>query len=393
MCIGKVQARPNERSHFKVVSMISTPDLLLDLSKLRANADRMRNTAAHLGAMLRPHVKTGKSIEVTRELIGAGPAAITVSTLREAEFFLDYGIRDQIYAVGIAPNKLERVFALRDRGADLKIILDSVEAARAVADACAGRRQRLPILIEIDSDGHRGGVRSDQAPELAAIAGALGAFADVRGVLTHAGGSYAARSRDELRRYARLERDGAVIAADHLRAAGYEIDIVSVGSTPTALFTEDLSGVTELRAGVYGFFDLVMAGIGVCEVADIALSVLASVIAVQPEKQQVLIDAGWMALSRDRGTASQPIDQGYGLVSDFAGRPYRDLIVESANQEHGVVRVRAGSDACLPELHVGDLVRVLPNHACATAAQHLSYAVWNGATGAIEDRWPRIQGW
>ena len=36
--------------------------------------------------------------------------------------------------------------------------------------------------------------------------------------------------------------------------------------------------VTELRAGVYVFFDLVQAGLGVCGVDDIALSVLATVV-------------------------------------------------------------------------------------------------------------------
>lgn len=373
--------------------MVATPDLLLDLEKLRTNAERMRARAAMLGVTLRPHVKTGKSIEVAREMLGDGPAAITVSTLREAEFFLDHGIRDQIYAVGIAPNKLERVFSLRERGAELRIILDSVEAANAVAQACAVRRHALPVLIEVDSDGHRGGVRPDQVEELDAIAGALRDTADLRGVLTHAGGSYAARSDTELRHYAKLERDGAVAAAEHLRAAGYAVDTVSIGSTPTALFAEDLTGVTELRAGVYGFFDLVMAGIGVCDVADIAISVVASVIAVQPDKGQFLIDAGWMALSRDRGTANQTVDQGYGLVCDAKGRPYADVIIESVNQEHGVARLRPGSRGRLPELRVGDLVRVLPNHACATAAQHEGYSVWNSMSGTITARWPRIQGW
>lgn len=373
--------------------MIQTPTLILDTEKLRTNAARMRAAADRHRVLLRPHVKTGKSIDVARILLGDGPAAITVSTLREAEFFLSQGIRDQIYAVGITPNKLDRIFALRDQGADLKIILDNVEAAKAVAAACAARGASLPVLIEIDSDGHRGGVRPDQVTELVAIAAALGLQAELKGVLTHAGGSYAARSDADLCRYARMERDGAVAAANHLRDAGYGIDTVSVGSTPTALFAEDLSGVTEVRAGVYGFFDLVMAGIGVCDVSEIAIGVLASVIAVQPDKGQILIDAGWMALSRDRGTASHPVDQGYGLVCTPDGRPYPDLLVLSANQEHGVVGLRPGRDGTLPPLHVGDLVRVLPNHACATAAQHAGYDLWDAASATIQGHWPRIQGW
>ena len=372
---------------------VQTPALILDIEKLRANAARMRNAVTRQGAVLRPHVKTTKSIDVARVLLDDGPPAITVSTLREAEFFLSHGLRDQIYGVGITPNKLDRVFALREQGADLKIILDNVEAAQAVAAACRMRGARVPVLIEVDSDGHRGGVRPDQVDQLVAIADTLGRDADLRGVLTHAGGSYDARSEAELRAYARMERDGAVAAATRLRETGRRLDIVSIGSTPTALFAEDLSGITEVRAGVYGFFDLVMAGIGVCDPSDIAISVLSSVIAVQRDKRQFLIDAGWMALSRDRGTSAHPIDQGYGLVCDLRGYPYGDLIVASANQEHGVVRPRNASDAELPDLHVGDLVRILPNHACATSAQHGGYGLWDPQSETIRGQWPRIQGW
>jgi D-serine deaminase-like pyridoxal phosphate-dependent protein len=63
-----------------------------------------------------------------------------------------------------------------------------------------------------------------------------------------------------------------------------------------------------------------------------------------------------------------------------------------ANQEHGVLELRPGSTARLPELPVGSLVRILPNHACATAAQHTHYNVVLG--GEVIAQWPRIAaGW
>jgi D-serine deaminase-like pyridoxal phosphate-dependent protein len=215
--------------------------------------------------------------------------------------------------------------------------------------------------------------------------------ARLRGVMTHAGGSYDSRSVEELDRAAEQERASVVRSAETLRAAGLPCPIVSVGSTPTAHFARDLSGVTDVRAGVYVFFDLVMAGIGVCTLDDIAISVLAAVIGHQPDKGQIIVDAGWMALSRDRGTADQPVDQGYGLVCDVAGRPYPDLIVKHTNQEHGILELSAASKAKLPSLPVGALVRILPNHACATAAQHSHYMVPEGSS---LNRWPRIpSGW
>lgn len=191
---------------------------------------------------------------------------------------------------------------------------------------------------------------------------------------------------------ARRERDAVVHAAQRLRAAGFPAPVVSVGSTPTATYADDLTGVTEVRAGVFVFFDLVMAGIDVCHTSDIAISVLATVIGHQRDKGWALIDAGWMALSRDRGTARQKLDQGYGLVCDVAGRPIPDLIVADANQEHGIVAHRSGDPARLPELPVGTRLRLLPNHACATGAQHERYCVL-GPGGALEGTWERFAGW
>jgi D-serine deaminase-like pyridoxal phosphate-dependent protein len=318
---------------------------------------------------------------------------VTVSTLKEAEVFAAAGLTDILYAVGIAPAKLGRVVELRRKGADLSVILDSVEQARAVAEASAISKERIPALIEIDSDGHRGGVAPEDGETLAAIAAVLAADAKLRGVLTHAGSSYSSRNREEINAWAARERDAVVSAASRLRKVGYEVPVVSVGSTPTALSDIDLPGVTEVRAGVSMFFDLVQAGVGVCTPDDIALSVLTTIIGHQKERGLMIVDAGWMALSRDRGTAAQPIDQKYGLVCDIEGNVLEGLLVLDANQEHGIVGMREGSAARLPELPVGTRLRVLPNHACATAAQHSAYHVVQGGDPSIGALWPRFGGW
>jgi D-serine deaminase-like pyridoxal phosphate-dependent protein len=166
-----------------------------------------------------------------------------------------------------------------------------------------------------------------------------------------------------------------VHAAERLRAAGLQAPVVSVGSTPTALFARDLTGVTEVRAGVFAFFDLFMAGLNVCRPDDIALSVLATVIGHQKDKGWTILDAGWMAMSRDRGTAGQPVDQGYGLVCDVDGQPLDDMVLIGANQEHGIAAPRSGRPDAARHLPVGTRVRILPNHACSTAAQHGRYLV------------------
>ncbi len=375
------------------LSDLATPCLVLDADRMERNIARLKDRLGPLGVGLRPHLKTAKSVDVARRVMtsAAGPAA--VSTLLEAEQFAAAGVRDLIYAVGIAPAKLAQVLSLRERGADLAVVLDTVEQAQAVAQASRQAGTRIPALIEIDCDGHRSGVRPSDRALLQAIGGVLHDGAALRGVLTHAGESYAARGAEALRRAAAQERDSVLAAAAVLREAGLPCPVVSVGSTPTAHHAADLDGVTEVRAGVFVFFDLVMAGIGVCEVDDIALSVLATVIGHQRDKGWILVDAGWMAMSQDRGTRKQTVDQGYGLVCDTAGVPWPDLIMADANQEHGILAVRPGSNATLPALRIGDRVRILPNHACATGAQHRAYHVVRGAGEAVEARWPRFAGW
>jgi D-serine deaminase-like pyridoxal phosphate-dependent protein len=367
---------------------LETPALVLDAAKLERNCSRMRERIHAQGVALRPHVKTAKSVEVVQRALDAPAGPITVSTLREAEYFFDFGFRDMLYAVGMVPSKVPRLAALTRRGARLSTIVDDIDAARELVLAAGEAGVRIPTLIEIDSDGHRAGVRPGD-PRLLEIAAALGpSFA---GVMTHAGDSYNCTSTEGIRQAAARERSAVVDCATALRKHGLPCTTVSVGSTPTATFADSFDGVTEVRTGVYVFHDLVMAGLGVCAVDDIAISVLASVIGYQREKSWLLVDAGWMAMSRDRGTQRQAVDQGYGLVCDAAGRPLDDLIVSDANQEHGIVSRRDGGPIDFARFPIGSRVRILPNHACATAAQHAEYQVIR-EDGSL-DVWERFNGW
>ena len=365
-----------------------TPALLLDTAKVERNCRRMRERLEAEGVQLRPHVKTAKNVEVARMALGAQTGPITVSTLREAEYFIEHGFRDILYAVGIVPAKLEHVARLARGGVSMGVIVDSVDAARAVAAANKGKGARVEALIEVDSDGHRAGLRPGD-PRLLEVGRALDGA--LRGVMTHAGDSYNCDTVEGIRAVAARERDAVVLCANALAAAGMPCPTVSVGSTPTATFADSFEGVTEVRVGVYVFHDLVMAGLGVCGLDDIAVSVAGSVIGHQHDKNWLITDAGWMALSRDRGTARQKVDQGYGLVCDADGHPLDDLIVTDANQEHGIVARRGGGPIDFDRFAIGTVLRFLPNHACATAAQHDHYEVFDGPRHI--GRWPRVNGW
>lgn len=372
---------------------LDTPCALVDEARMQRAIVAMQRRIDALGVALRPHVKTAKCLEVAQRQREAGARGITVSTLKEAAEFSAAGFDDILYAVGLAPQKIGTAATLVRQGCGLKVVVDNVAAAEALAEAARRDGVRLPTLIEVDSDGHRAGVPPD-SPLLVPIGQRLHDAGLLAGVMTHCGASYECRGVRELEAMAEQERARCVAAAERLRGAGLPCPIVSVGSTPTATFARALPGVTEVRAGVYVFQDLVMAGLGVCAPEDIALSVLATVIGHQRDKGWVLTDGGWMAMSRDRGTQMQPRDQGYGLVCDEHGAVLEDWVVLQANQEHGIVEHRGGAAAAgdvAARFPIGTRLRVLPNHACATAAQHDGYVVVDG--GAVVGRWPRFNGW
>ena len=363
---------------------LPTPCLVLDRGILRRNLATMAHAVARHGVGLRPHMKTAKSIDVARLALAGQPGGITVSTLAEAEYFVGHGLFDQIYAVGITPQKLQQVAKLNAAGADIAVVTDDPAMARLIATA----PRPIRALIEVDTGERRGGVAPDSSA-LLELADALGGA--LAGVMTHAGHSYAARTPEQMTAVAEAERSGIALAASRLLAAGHAVPIVSLGSTPTALHASHLGGVTEVRAGVYMFGDLFQMQIGSHGLADIAVTVLSSVIGRRPGERRLLLDAGGLALSKDHSTEAAPVDYGFGLVLDEAGQPtLGGTVVRHAYQEHGVVECDPAVP--MPDLPIGAKLRIAPNHSCMTAAAHDRYYVVDGGD-EVSAVWTRVNGW
>ena len=360
---------------------LPTPCLVLDRQKLLRNIRTMAGGLARHRVPLRPHMKTAKSIDIARLVLTGQPGGITVSTLAEAEYFASHGVVDILYAVGIVPSKLDQVARLNASGANVTVITDNLLAA----DAIAAHPTNIRALIEIDCGEQRGGVlvAEDLISELANRLGP-----HLVGVMTHAGHSYQGRSVAEITQIAELERSHVVYAAQRLRREGHVISVVSAGSSPTGRHAETMNGLTEFRAGVYMFGDLFQAEIETHARDQIALTVLTSVIG-RPSGR-LLIDAGALALSKDRSTKSTPNDYGYGLALDIRGEPaLGNAIVRKAYQEHGVVELDPSN---MIETPIGTRLRILPNHACLTAAAHDRYHVVDSGDDVIAV-WPRMNGW
>lgn len=374
------------------LATIDTPAALIEQTRMQHNIARMQQRMNELGVRFRPHVKTSKCIAVAKAQRDAGAQGITVSTLKEAEQFFAEGFTDILYAVGMAPHRLAHAMDLRRRGCALGILTDGVESARAIAEFGRANGEVFDVLIEVDTDGHRSGIRPEEDSLLEVARVLRDGGMRLGGVMTHAGSSYELDTPEALRAMAEQERSGCVRAAQRLRDAGLPCAVVSVGSTPTALMAEALEGVTEVRAGVYVFFDLVMRNIGVCTEDDIALSVLTTVIGHQADKGWAIVDAGWMAMSRDRGTQKQKRDFGYGQVCDVDGKVLDGYVLSGANQEHGILSREGAPDTGIAaRFPIGTRLRILPNHACATGAQFPEYQALS-EDGSLET-WGRFHGW
>lgn len=370
---------------------LETPCLLLDRARLASNIARFDQRAKALGVGLRPHMKTAKSVDVAGMIPSAARDGITVSTLKEAEHFAAAGWRDIFYAVCIPPQRVARAAALARSGVALKLAVDDGATLRVLCDMARAQQTRLDVLVEVDCGEHRSGVAAD-SEQLLALASALHAdeWTRLAGVFTHGGHAYAAPSAEARLRIARAERDAIVTAAGRLQDAGLDCPIRSVGSTPTFACVDLLDGITEARPGVYVFFDLFQAGVGSCERSDIALSVLTTVIGSKADTRRLLVDAGGLALSKDHSTAALPDgDCGYGLICTLDGEPLDALRIADAYQEHGVIELPPTSRA--EDFPVGTRLRVLPNHACMTAAAYDRYHVL--VDGEIAATWRRVNEW
>lgn len=370
---------------------LPTPALLLDQEVLERNLTRMQERANSFGVSLRPHIKTHKCIEIGNHQMELGARGITVSTFYEAEKFAEAGFNDITWAFPIPPVYAVRAAELNQK-TTLRLVIDSFEAKGHLDKASRVGGERLHVWLKIDCGYHRAGVdpNSPLAEELVrALSESKPLIFD--GILTHSGYSYNAKSRKEILTYAERERSVMVEFAERMRAKGYEIPFISIGSTPAMAVTENLAGISEIRPGNYAFYDYTQAMIGSCSVGDCALTVFASIISHQPGASHFLTDAGALALSKDAGPTHIDNDMDMGIIyEDYKRKRLASHIhVRTLSQEHGKV---VCDKPKLIEGHfpVGDRVRILEHHSCLTAANFDYYYVVK--EDEVVDKWKILRG-
>ena len=368
---------------------LKTPSLILDADRVRRNAEQMSARMKKLDVNLRPHVKTHKCAEVAKIQTAGHEGGLTVSTLAEARAFADRNFRDLLYAVPVEPGKFTEVCEIARDCERFAVITDDAQIPVLLNEAASRNNVKLDVFLKIDCGYHRCGVAPD-SPEVLEIPRRIADAKNLRfaGILTHAGHSYYAQNETERLKIACAERDLMTELARKLNENSLEVPVVSIGSTPTITIIDHLDGVSEARPGNYIFFDAFQAALGSCKFEDCALTVLTAVVHRNFSERKIIVDAGAIALSKDRGAAEFDSNCGFGRVLDLHGNDL-GLRVDSVSQEHGTIYVE--NKSLIEKLKVGERVRILANHSCLTAAQYDFYNVLEDEK--IVDRWARFNGW
>lgn len=353
---------------------LDTPVPLVDLGRLERNLREMAEISAGYGVRQRPHTKTHKTREIARRQVELGAHGITVAKVGEAEAMIGAGFDDILIAYPlVGRRKYERLLPLLDR-ARIRFAVDSVVAAEAASAFFHGHGRTVEVLLEHDGGANRSGVQTaDEAVALARAVDTLPGLS-VAGVMSYAN-AYKTDDAAEQAAIGRTEGVAAVAVAEAVRAAGIRADVVSIGSTPTARHVVTVPGVTELRAGVYVFHDVKQVSLGVVGLDRCALTVLTTVVS-HPRPDRYVLDAGIKSLAGE--------DYGWGTHGMILERP--DLRITLATEEHGIVTLPP--DAEDPQWSIGDVLRVVPDHACGCVNMHDALVVADGED--VVDTWPVI---
>ncbi|RCI06468.1 hypothetical protein CU098_013405 [Rhizopus stolonifer] len=393
----------------KKLYQLRTPSLVISRPILERNCNRLGKITTELGLNIRVHIKTHKTVEGARiQLTGANSHAIVVSTLPEAYAM----IHSDLVLVGfpITPDKFDDVFELSTKVPKFQIFIDNLatlEALEAYYKERFGDDNHVHpiyVFLKIDCGYGRAGVplNDSKTVELAKrLQNSTCVVFD--GMYTHAGHSYSSKSPQEALEYLINECNVARQFRDFLKDNGVDIKYISIGATPTVKaisafmhqtdhIKDILKDINEVHAGAFAFLDKQQVATGLSTFGDVSISVATRIASVYHERNSVLIDGGALAFSKD--TAPQG---GFGFVVDMhdkdqQGKPKIVASVTKISQEHGILQRLDGSTLSRPDLQIGSVVRVIPNHCCLAAACHPLYLIVED-DDTVVDVWVPVRGW
>ena len=347
---------------------IVKPTFIVDKEKALKNISRLNEKIAKSpGVRFRPHFKTHQSAQVGKWFREMGISAITVSSVDMAIYFAQHGWTDITIAVLVNPLEIASINHLAET-IDLNLLIDSTEMTAFLAQNLA---RNVNVWVKIDTGYHRTGIEYDRTTEILSVIKKIKKShkLDFKGLLTHSGHSYHAKSRDELKNIYDDTVTKMAKVREYLKANGIPGVEISIGDTPTCSVVDKFYGVDEVRCGNFVYYDVMQWAIGSCNEKDIAAAVACPVIARYPQRNEFVIYGGAVHLSKEFITdeKSQKI---FGLVAlpneDFRswGPSLENTYVSALSQEHGIIKT---TETFIHQVRVGDIIIILPIHSCLAA--------------------------
>ncbi len=363
--------KPNELG-FEIVK----PTLILDKTRVLKNIEKMAGKAKASGVIFRPHFKTHQSAEIGNWFRDFGVESITVSSLDMARYFADNGWTDITVAFIVNLPEIDKINSLAGK-IQLNLLVDSEEVLSALEKKL---QHKVGMWIKVDTGYHRTGVLWDDFKTIQAVAGRIKKSPKItfKGLLTHAGHSYKAKSVSEIRKIYNETLLRLAVGKEHLEMSGIQACEISIGDTPTCSLVDDFTGVDEIRPGNFVFYDLMQEKLGSCTEDEIAVAVACPVIGRYKDRNQIVVYGGAIHLS----TASIPDKSGqqvFGYLTSLQDSTFgpinRNAPVISLSQEHGIIQV---DGIAVRKIEIGDSVLVFPIHSCLTCESHNEYRMLEG---------------
>lgn len=358
---------------------IVKPTMLLDERRVRANIARMAQRARTNGVRFRPHFKTHQSAQIGEWFRAEGVTAITVSSVDMAAYFAEHGWQDITIAFPANVRQIDQINRLATK-IRLNLLLESTQTAQILEEKLT---HPVAVWIEVDAGSGRSGVAWNAGGDLHELATKMANSSKLHlhGLLTHAGNSYAARSREAVaavhhETITRMQR-----LRNWLLEYGFLGLELSIGDTPACSMLDDWGDVDEARPGNFVFYDLMQMEIGSCTAADVGFVVACPVVAVHAERCEIVLYGGAVHLAKEmlpRADGTPSYGAVVPLAADGWGDPFEGVWLRSLSQEHGVVRATAEGWPQLAAVRVGDLLGVLPVHSCLTADLLQEYVTREG---------------
>lgn len=334
---------------------LQTPAILVDLDVLENNIKKAQSLCDENGKQLWPMIKTHKSSEIAKMQQKAGATGFLCGTLDECEALLKEGIQNIMYAYPVASDvNIKRVLNLA-KNCNFIIRIDSYDSAKLLNTAAKSAGVKINYTIIIDSGLHRFGILPEKA---AAFADSIKEFdaLNFKGISTHPGHVYSAEKPEDIQKYVEDEKSAVKTAVDALKAAGYALELVTSGSTPTFFKAVHDENINVFHPGNYVFMDNIQMSTETAKESDCALSVYATIIS-HPSENMFICDAGSKCLGLDQGAHGNTAIRGYGYV-----KGYPEVTVSSLSEEVGKLYVEGNTT-----LKIGDKIEIIPNHSCSTA--------------------------